>query len=95
MTRIVRQINIASGRRDDATARPFSDYSCQLNLVLLGDPEEQVELHLFKEAAAAEGARYLKARAFLTTPAQMLSGQALFIDGLDEETGRAWRPGHR
>ncbi len=84
MTRIVRQINIASGRRDDATARPFSDYSCQLNLVLLGDPGAG-KTHLFKEAAAAEGARYLKARAFLTTPAQMLSGQALFIDGLDEK----------
>src|SRR5262249_31314727 len=48
--------------------------------------------YVFKQAAATEGGRFLKARAFLSTPAQMLSGQALFIDGLDEKrAGRADR----
>src|SRR5271166_2400350 len=84
MTRIVRQINIAPNRQVDATVRLFSEFSSQPNLVLLGDPGAG-KTHLFKEAASAEGARYLKARAFLATPAQMLSGQALFIDGLDEK----------
>ena len=36
---------------------------------------------LFRESAVAEQARFITARAFLTMPARMLRGQALFIDG--------------
>jgi predicted NACHT family NTPase len=44
------------------------------------------------EAAVAEAGRFIKARAFLNTPASMLQGQPLFIDGLDEKrAGRADR----
>jgi predicted NACHT family NTPase len=58
---------------------------------LLGDPSAG-KTHLFKEAAAAENGRFIKAREFLNTPAAMLQGQELFIDGLDEKrTGRADR----
>jgi predicted NACHT family NTPase len=84
MIRNVRQINIPPNRRDEAAARPFSDFSSEPHLVLLGDPGAG-KTFTFKRAAVAEGARYLKARAFLSTPAYMLSGQALFIDGLDEK----------
>ncbi len=41
--------------------------------------------HVFKEAASAEGAVFVKARAFLLTPASRLAGRSLFIDGLDEK----------
>jgi predicted NACHT family NTPase len=52
--------------------------------VLLGDPGAG-KTHLFRETAASEQARFIKARAFLNTPAHMLRGQGLFIDGLDEK----------
>jgi predicted NACHT family NTPase len=88
MSRTVRQTNASPDRPDDAQPRPFSDFVGQPDLVVLGDPGAG-KTHLFRDAAAAEGARYLKAREFLNTPAQMLSGLALYIDGLDERrTGR-------
>ncbi len=91
MTRAVRQTNIAPDSPQDAVPRPFTDFAGQANIVLLGDPGAG-KTHLFKEAAAAEQARFIKARAFLNTPAAMLQGQALFIDGLDEKrTGRGDR----
>ena len=91
MTRTVRQTNTTPDRPQDAAPRPFFDFVPAPNLVLLGDPGAG-KTHVFKEAAAAEGGRFLKARAFLTTPAQMLTGQALFIDGLDEKrAGRSDR----
>jgi predicted NACHT family NTPase len=86
MTRIVRQINAAPGKAEDAKPRPFSDFAGAPNLVLLGDPGSG-KTHLFRESAAAEGARFLKARDFLNMPAHTLTGQALFIDGLDEKRG--------
>jgi predicted NACHT family NTPase len=84
MTRAVRQMNIAPDRPQDAAPRPFTDFAGQAYIVLLGDPGAG-KTHLFKEAAAAEQARFIKARAFLNTPAGMLQGPALFIDGLDEK----------
>ena len=91
MTRIVRQINAAPDKAEDARPRPFSDFAGAPNLVLLGDPGSG-KTHLFREAAAAEGARFLKASDFLNMPAHVLTGQALFIDGLDERrSGRSDR----
>jgi predicted NACHT family NTPase len=91
MTRTVRQTNIKPDQPQDAAPRPFSDFVAAPNLVLLGDPGAG-KTYVFKEAAKAEGGRFLKARAFLATPARMLTGQALFIDGLDEQrAGRADR----
>ncbi len=84
MTRVVRQINIAAGRPEDAASRPFSEFADRANIVLLGDPGAG-KTHLFREMAAVEQALFIKARAFLNTPADMLRGQALFIDGLDEK----------
>src|SRR6266849_4382898 len=84
MTRTVRRTNVAPDRPEDARPRPFSDFVGEANIVLLGDPGAG-KTHLFKEAAAAEPARFIKARAFLNTPAAMLQGQALFVDGLDEK----------
>ncbi len=52
--------------------------------MLLGDPGAG-KTHVFKEAASAEGAVFVKARAFLLTPASRLAGRSLFIDGLDEK----------
>ena len=83
MTRAVRQINIAPGRPEDAAPRPFSNFADRANIVLLGDPGAG-KTHLFRETATVEGARFIKARAFLNTPAAALRGQTLFIDGLDE-----------
>ena len=89
MTRSVRQLNVDIRRPEDATPRPFSDFAAVPNLVLLGDPGAG-KTYLLHEVAKAEGARFLKARSFLSTPAQSLSGQALFIDALDEQrAGRA------
>src|SRR5882724_319454 len=91
MTRTVRQTNIEPGRPQDAVPRPFADFGGRPNLVLLGDPGAG-KTHVFTQAAKAESGRFLKARAFLSTPAHLLSGQALFIDGLDEKrAGRADR----
>jgi predicted NACHT family NTPase len=86
MTRIVRQLNAAPGKAENAKPRHFSDFAGAPNLVLLGDPGSG-KTHLFRETAAAEGARFLKTRDFLNMPAHMLMGQALFIDGLDENRG--------
>lgn len=91
MTRIVRQTNIEPDRPQDAEPRPFADFGMARNLVLLGDPGAG-KTHVFKEAAAAEGGRFLRSRAFLAMPAHMLAGQSLFIDGLDEQrSGRTDR----
>jgi hypothetical protein len=90
MDRTVRQINLKAGTSEE-NLRPFSAYSANANLVLLGDPGAG-KTHLFKEAAAAEGGRWLTARTFLVMPPDRLSGQDLFIDGLDEKrSGRGDR----
>ena len=83
MTRVVRQIKIAAGRQEDAAPRPFLEFADRANIVLLGDPGAG-KTHLFSETAAVEQGRFIKARAFLNTPPDMMRGQALFIDGLDE-----------
>jgi predicted NACHT family NTPase len=91
MDRKVRQINAKAGTSEEEKLRPFSAYSASPNLVLLGDPGAG-KTHLFKEAAAAGGGQWLTARAFLVTPSDRLSGQDLFIDGLDEKrSGRGDR----
>jgi predicted NACHT family NTPase len=79
----VRQTNVAPDSLEDAKPRLFSEFADRSNLVLLGDPGAG-KTHLFREAAA-ENARLLKVRSFLVTPAHMLAGQTLFIDGLDEK----------
>lgn len=84
MTRAVRQINKAVGQSEDSGPRPFSEFAGRANIILLGDPGAG-KTHLFRQVAAVEGARFITARAFLSTPAEMLRGQALFIDGLDEK----------
>lgn len=91
MTRTVRQLNVKPDQAQDAATRPFTDFAASPNLVLLGDPGAG-KTHVFTQAAAREGGRFLKARAFLSLPADRLRGQALFIDGLDEKrAGRADR----
>jgi predicted NACHT family NTPase len=91
MTRAVRQTNTAPDSRQDAEPRPFTDFAGQANIVLLGDPGAG-KTHLFKQAAATEKARFIKAREFLNTPAGMLQRQTLFIDALDEKrSGRSDR----
>jgi predicted NACHT family NTPase len=84
MTRTVRRTNAAPERREDSSPRPYSDFTGYPNVVLLGDPGAG-KTHLFREAAVAEAGRFIKARAFLNTPAPMLQGSPLFIDGLDEK----------
>ena len=84
MTRAVQQINIAADRREEAAPRPFAEFSEKANIILLGDPGAG-KTHLFRDAAANEQARFVTARAFLTTPAALLRGKVLFIDGLDEK----------
>ena len=71
MTRAVRQINITANRREDAAPRPFSVFSEDANVVLLGDPGAG-KTHLFRETASIEQARFVTARAFLSTPTAML-----------------------
>jgi predicted NACHT family NTPase len=91
MDRSVRQINAKADTIEAGKLQPFSAFSAHTNLVLLGDPGAG-KTHLFKEAAATEGGCWLTARAFLVTPADRLSGQDLFIDGLDEKrSGRGDR----
>lgn len=91
MTRTVRQINTKPGRSQDKGPRPFSDFGDTPCLVLLGDPGAG-KTHVFTHAAKADGARFIKARAFLSLPASTLAGQPLFIDGLDEQrAGRSDR----
>ncbi|UWU83180.1 hypothetical protein N2605_27050 [Bradyrhizobium yuanmingense] len=84
MTGTVRQTNVDPDRPQNAAPRPFTDFLAAPSLVLLGDPGAG-KTHVFKEAAAAERGRFLKARTFLAAPAPMLTGQVLFIDGLDEK----------
>jgi hypothetical protein len=83
MTRTVRRTNTSPERHEDAIPRLYSDFAGHPNIVLLGDPGAG-KTHLFREAATAEAARYIKARAFLNTPASSFQGLPLFIDGLDE-----------
>jgi predicted NACHT family NTPase len=91
MDRAVRQINAKAGAAEEEKLRPFSAFSGNANLVLLGDPGAG-KTHLFKEAAASDGGRWLTARTFLVTPPDRLLGQDLFIDGLDEKrSGRGDR----
>ncbi|WP_442754278.1 NACHT domain-containing protein [Methylocystis sp. JAN1] len=91
MTRSVRQIANERGRTRDAEPKRYAEFvDCQ-NIILLGDPGAG-KSHLFKEAATSEGAHYITARTFLNTPAHLLQGQALFVDGLDESrAGRSDR----
>lgn len=84
MTRTVRQINVALDQPEEARSRLFSEFAGHANVVLLGDPGAG-KSHLFRETAAAEGARLLTARTFLITPPERLRSQSLFIDGLDEK----------
>jgi predicted NACHT family NTPase len=79
-------MNAQPGRGEDPQLRPFSDFIDHASLVLLGDPGAG-KTHLFKEAAAREHAVFLKARAFLSTPAARMANRVLFIDGLDEKRG--------
>src|ERR1700694_1402079 len=91
MNRTVHRTNVSPDRPEDARPRLFSEFADEPNLVLLGDPGAG-KTHLFQEAAAVNGARLMKARTFLVTPAHALSGQTLFVDGLDEKrSGRGDR----
>ena len=83
MIRNVRKIGVPLSKQEPAQPRPFSEFADTTNIVLLGEPGSG-KSHLFRETAAAESATLLTARAFLTRSAKTLSGQALFIDGLDE-----------
>jgi predicted NACHT family NTPase len=83
MSRTVRQINTPLDHPEGARPRPFSDFADCDSIVLLGDPGAG-KSHLFRETAAAEGARFITARAFHATPIQQLLGRALYIDALDE-----------
>jgi hypothetical protein len=77
--RIVRQL---VPKPDEADQRkPFSEFSAQPNLVLLGAPGAG-KTHLFTEAAAANGTR-VTTRDFLNIPT-FPSDTVLFIDALDE-----------
>jgi hypothetical protein len=85
MDRIVRQIHPEERQRVGTAEPRLSTFFTQPNIVLLGDPGAG-KTHTFRELAAAGGGRYLTARAFLTLPVRN-TGEALFIDGLDERRG--------
>jgi predicted NACHT family NTPase len=82
--RIVRQIKTRASRPEEVARRPFSDFGDRKSIVLLGDPGAG-KTHLFREAASAERARFVRTRDLLNVPATHLHGQALYIDGLDEK----------
>lgn len=84
MTRSVRLIPSRFTQAADTSPRPFSDFSDRPNIVLLGDPGAG-KTHLFKDQAAATGARLIRARDFFNIPAIHLRGHDLFIDGIDEK----------
>jgi predicted NACHT family NTPase len=84
MSRAVREINAKGGRQNVAEPQPFTSFSGEANIILLGDPGAG-KSHLFRTTAAAEGARLITARSFLNMPASALRGNTLFIDGLDEK----------
>lgn len=91
MNRLVRQLNSDKRSSAEASSRAFEHYSEVPNLILLGDPGAG-KTHLFEEAAAKQKGRYLKARTFMTLPSRFISGEVLFIDGLDEKrSGRGDR----
>lgn len=82
--RTVRQLVPKPDKADQR--KPFSAFSDQPNLVLLGAPGAG-KTHLFTEAAAQNGKR-ITTRDFLNIPA-FPSDTVLFIDALDEcRTGR-------
>ena len=85
MDRIVRQIHPEQHQREVTAERRIGGFLTQPNIVLLGDPGAG-KSHTFRELAATDGGRYLTARAFLTLPVRN-TGEALFIDGLDERRG--------
>src|SRR5262249_37603975 len=65
--------------------RRLSTFLTAPNIVLLGDPGAG-KTHTFRDYAAAQHGRYLTVRAFLTLPVRS-TGEALFLDGLDERRG--------
>jgi hypothetical protein len=81
--RSVRQIAPLSNSDDTVQRRPFSEYSDQPNIVLLGDPGAG-KSHLFNEFAQSSGGTFLSARTFLNTPS-FSEYDVLFIDALDEK----------
>lgn len=83
MTRTVRHIDSHAGVAGNSNQRPFADFMDRANIVLLGDPGAG-KTYLFREAAKAEGARYLTARTFLNLPTAQVYETLLYIDGLDE-----------
>jgi predicted NACHT family NTPase len=83
MIRTVSQIDGSGPAGGNANRRPFVDFTSRASIVLLGDPGAG-KTHLFREAAAAEGARYFTVRTFLNLPAMQLRRNVLYIDGLDE-----------
>jgi predicted NACHT family NTPase len=83
-------LDISPNQKSDETdrSRRFSAFADHINLVLLGDPGAG-KTHLFEEAAAASGGRYLTARHFMLAPVSS-TNTPLFIDALDEtRSGRA------
>jgi hypothetical protein len=83
MSRNVRKLNTLLRKKEPDAPLSFSEFSHTPHLILLGEAGSG-KTHLFREQATEEKAAYVTARAFLNLPAKKLSGQALFIDGLDE-----------
>lgn len=83
MTRNVRKLGAPLRRKEPEPPLSFSEFSQTPHLILLGEAGSG-KTHLFRERASQEKAAYVTARAFLNLPANRLSGQVLFIDGLDE-----------